>query len=309
MGTYYSVKLVADTFMSKQEKENLRQEIELDLRHVNEVFSTYIKHSDLSLLNRAKAGERKKVSPELKELLRLSDKISAQTQGYFDITVGPLVNAWGFGPEGKQKRPSAEQLKKLKESVGMDKFVLSPDGMFIKKRQDVYLDLSAVAKGYGVDHVHEMLSAKGHKSVLVEIGGEVKASGLKPGGEPWLIGIEKPSESLAGGVQEVVSLRDMAMATSGSYRNYVKHGDEIFSHTIDPVEMEPARNNVISVTVLGPSCAMADAYATAFLAMGDQKALSLAEKLGLPAYFIVKKGAKTAIVMTDSFKPFIKGRP
>lgn len=303
MGTYYSVKVAASANIDRRA---LKSEIEKTLDHLNDVFSTYLEDSELSRINRLERGQTASVSPEMRRLLGMSKNVWRKTDGYFDITVGPLVNAWGFGPDKNKKRPDKKELAQARANTGMEKFSLSDTGEFQKKRAGVYLDLSAAAKGYGVDQVHEMLTAKGFKSVLVEIGGEVKASGKKPGGESWLIGIEKPTEELGAGIQAVVALDDMAMATSGSYRNYVKYGDEVFSHTIDPVNKAPAQNNVISVTVLNSSCALADAYATALLAMGGEKALETAKKLELAAYFIVKKGSKTGIVSTKRFKSFLK---
>lgn len=302
MGTYYSVKLVAQKGLNR---EKLHNEIETSLKRVNSVFSTYIKSSELSKLNQLSPGQESRLSPEMARLLELSKKIYKESGGYFDVTVGPIVNAWGFGPDGKQKRPSEEKLEKLKNTIGMELFEVR-DLAFSKKTQGLYIDLSAIAKGYGVDHVHEMLADKGFSSSLVEIGGEVRASGKKPDGTSWLIGIEKPSESLGAGIQAIVTLSDMAMATSGSYRNFVKYGDEIFSHTIDPVTGRPAHNNVISVTVLASTCAEADAYATAFLAMGREKGLALAKKLGFPAYFIVKKEGESVIMATDTFNTYLR---
>lgn len=303
MGTYFRVKIAAEL---QEDRASLQKAIEDRLAQLNAVFSTYAKDSELSHLNQAEAFKELEISKEMNEVLSLSKDVSTKSEGYFDVTVGPLVNAWGFGPGGRQKRPLDPEIKKLQEKVGMDLFEIRNAKKFIKTKKELYIDLSAVAKGYAVDKVLEMLEGKGYRSVLVEVGGEVRVLGKKPDGSDWLIGIEKPSEKLGTGIQAVVKLFDMAMATSGSYRNYVKYGDDVFSHTINPVSGRPARNNVISVTVLAPTCALADAYATAFLAMGHEKGLSSAKKLGLPAYFIVKKGERTAILMTESFKPFVE---
>lgn len=303
MGTYYSVKVVANE--NAPGLNGAREAIEKRLVEINQVFSTYLSDSELSKINKLPAGKGMALSKEMESLLDLSGKISKETLGYFDITVGPIVNAWGFGPDGKQKRPTNEALDKMKESVGMDQFSVE-SGKLLKNESSLYIDLSAIAKGYGVDQVLALLKERGFSSALVEIGGEVRALGKKPNQADWLIGIEKPQAKLGSGIQAIVALKDMAMATSGSYRNYVKYGDEIFSHTIDPLTARPAQNNVISVSVLAPTCAKADAYATAFLSMGHQQGLFVAKKLGLPVYFIVKKGGKPAIIMSESFKPFIK---
>ena len=300
MGTYYSVKVV-----SASRDGELARDIKLSLDKLNKIFSTYDPNSELSKLNTASNHVKIPISEELKYILELSKSIHTETAGYFDVTVGPIVNAWGFGPDKNKKRPSEDELKLLKKNVGMELFSVD-DNLFQKSKKDLYIDLSAVAKGYAVDMVMKFLKERGIKSGLVEIGGEVKATGVKPNGKEWLIGIEKPNETLGEGIQAIVTLKDMAMATSGSYRNYVKYGDEVFGHTIDPTSGVPANTNVISVTVLHSECANADAYATAMLAMGIRKAKNLAKKLKLAAYFIVKNGERVDIVSTEAFKPFMK---
>lgn len=300
MGTYYSVKVV-----SASRDGELARDIKLSLDKLNKIFSTYDRNSELSKLNTASNHVKIPISEELKYILELSKSIHTETGGYFDVTVGPIVNAWGFGPDKNKKRPTEDELKLLKKNVGMELFSVD-DNLFQKGKKDLYIDLSAVAKGYAVDMVMKFLKERGIKSGLVEIGGEVKATGVKPNGKEWLIGIEKPNETLGEGIQAIVTLRDMAMATSGSYRNYVKYGDEVFGHTIDPTSGVPANTNVISVTVLHSECANADAYATAMLAMGVRKAKNLAKKLKLAAYFIVKNGERVDIVSTEAFKPFMK---
>lgn len=300
MGTYYSVKVV-----SASRDGELARDIKLSLDKLNKIFSTYDRNSELSKLNTASNHVKIPISEELKYILELSKSIHTETGGYFDVTVGPIVNAWGFGPDKNKKRPTEDELKLLKKNVGMELFSVD-DNLFQKGKKDLYIDLSAVAKGYAVDMVMKFLKERGIKSGLVEIGGEVKATGVKPNGKEWLIGIEKPNETLGEGIQAIVTLKDMAMATSGSYRNYVKYGDEVFGHTIDPTSGVPANTNVISVTVLHSECANADAYATAMLAMGVRKAKNLAKKLKLAAYFIVKNGERVDIVSTEAFKPFMK---
>lgn len=304
MGTYYSLKFagIEDSLLS-----GVKSKVEQRLESINKVFSTYMEDSEISKVNRAKAKVPIALSEEMGLLLELSKEIHSQTDGYFDVTVGPIVNAWGFGPDGKRKRPTENELKKLKEVTGMNKLGMPNARTLVKKFNETYIDMSAIAKGHGVDKLLELLISEGAQSALVEIGGEVRTLGLKPGGSPWLVGIEKPSQKLGGaGLQEVVALKNMAMATSGSYRNFVRFGDQVFSHAIDPQTGRPSLSDVISVTVMAPKCATADANATAFMSMGSEKGLKMAKKLGLPAYFIVKKGDESAILMTDSFKPFLQ---
>ena len=301
MGTYYSVKISTEKEVNKKD---LGAEINAYLKYLNSIFSTYQEDSELSRLNRAQAQKAINISSELKEVLLTSKEIYKKSEGYFDVTVGPIVNAWGFGPGKEKEKPAREELEDLKTKVGMDLFEIGGDGSFVKKEKDLYIDLSAIAKGYGVDRLLNFLKGKGFDSLLVEIGGETRTLGKKAKGEPWLIGIERPSPKLGNSIQTVVKLNDQAIATSGSYRNFVKHGDEVFSHTIDPTTGEPARNKLISVSVIAPTCAVADAYATAMLAMGQEKALLLAQKVDLPAFFLVKNDSKFDIIMTDSFKNY-----
>lgn len=300
MGTYYVVKLY-----SEERTDGLGEQIKSRLDELNAIFSTYDPNSELSRINKAQAGKEITMSEELREVLELSAQINKEASGYFDVTVGPIVNAWGFGPDGKRKRPTEKELNELRAKVGMHQFKLEGPKL-VKSKSDIYIDLSAIAKGYAVDKILELVQSKGFKSALVEIGGEVRAFGKKPDGASWLIGIEKPEEKLGQGIQAIVALNDSAMATSGGYRNYVKYGDAIFTHTIDPIKGVPANNRMISVTIVDSSCVKADAYATAMLAMGADKALALAKKLKLAAYFIVKKGENIDIIVTDSLKPYLQ---
>lgn len=303
MGTYYSVKVAAD---SDLDRTKLSAHIESRLKRLNSIFSTYDPGSELSKLNQAKAKTVVEITDEMEDVLLTSKEVYQKTQGYFDVTVGPVVNAWGFGPESAVERPDLAELEDLEAKIGMDLFEVKDGNKFEKSKKDLYIDLSAIAKGYAVDRLFASLQEKGFKSILVEIGGETRALGRKPSGAPWLVGIEKPSDKLGQEIQAVVKLEDLAIATSGSYRNFKEYGDQVFSHTIDPTTLRPAQHKLISVTVLAPACAIADAYATAMLAMGVEKALLLAKKLRLPAYFLVKKGANVDILMTDSFKQYLQ---
>jgi thiamine biosynthesis lipoprotein len=289
MGTYYSVKVVG----TDVDQESLKIQIDELLKEVNNVFSTYIDTSELSLLNKNRSMSSVKITPVLAEVLKLSKSIYNESRGAFDVTVGPLVNLWGFGPDKKRKKPSSELISKTLNSVGSKHFEIS-NNTVTKSKNNIYIDLSAIAKGQGVDDVSLILSSLGYKAFLVEIGGEVRAKGHKPDGSIWRIGIEKPSEKLGQAIQKVIELDNMSIATSGGYRNYLKYGDKIFSHTIDPKTGNPVNHKLVSVSVLNPSCAVADAWATAFMVLGVEKGLEIANRLGLKAYFLVKvdKGFK-----------------
>jgi len=289
MGTYYSVKVVSSNIVV----EDLKTQIDGLLKEINNVFSTYIEDSELSKLNKNQSLNSIKITPVLAEVLTLSKSIFKKSDGAFDVTIGPLVNMWGFGPDKIRKRPTDEDIKTKLTAVGSDKFKVSKDTI-VKLAANLYIDLSAIAKGQAVDDLALTLANRGFKSFLVEIGGEVRAQGQKPDGSKWRVGIEKPSKQLGQAIQKIVALDSMSIATSGGYRNYLKYGDEIFSHTINPKTGKPVDHKLVSVSVLDPSCAAADAWATAFMVLGAEKGLDIANRLGLKAYFLVKtdKGFK-----------------
>lgn len=302
-GTYYSVVLHGKDI----DQKILKEEIDQFLRGQDYIFSTYKEDSELSKLNSYKDQKKVGLSGELYNVLKLSQKIFEETSGYFDVTVGPIVNAWGFGPDGVQNKPTEEEISKLSQFVGMDKIKLFDNGDIKKLNPNIYIDLSAIAKGYAVDQLLIYLERKGFKGGLVEIGGEVRTFGTKPKGETFKVGIEKPEFNQSGNLVNVVELKDMAMATSGSYRNFKKYQDTFFSHTIDPIQKKPANNNMISVTVLHNNCTHADAYATAFMVMGAEKSLEFANNKGLGIYILVKNGEKIDILTSDYF-PKNKGQ-
>lgn len=294
MGTYYSVKVYTD-----EDPALLKTQVETVLQEVNQVFSTYIEDSEISLIN--KQNGKIKITPVFQEVLELSFKINKESQGAFDPTVGPVVNLWGFGPNKERIEPSKEQIAKALSSIGLEKLKLE-NNKLIKPTKDIYIDFSAIAKGQGVDDLGLVLESRGIKNYLVEIGGEVRARGKKENGESWLIGIEKPSEKLGESIQKVIKLNDLSIATSGGYRNYLKYGDHIFTHTINPKTGYPITHKLVSVSVLDPSCAKADAWATAFMVLGDEKGLEIANRFGLKAYFLVKTKQGFLEKVSDSFK-------
>jgi thiamine biosynthesis lipoprotein len=283
MGTYYSVKVVGSNIVI----EDLKIQVDGLLKEVNNVFSTYIDDSELSRLNKNQSLTPIKITPVLADVLKLSKEIYKSSDGAFDVTVGPLVNMWGFGPDKIIERPTDEEIKKKMKAIGSDNFKIIEDSI-VKSKENLYIDLSAIAKGQAVDDVALVLANKGFKSFLVEIGGEVRAQGQKPDGSKWRVGIEKPSKQLGQAIQKVVVLDKMSIATSGGYRNYLKYGDEVFSHTINPKTGTPVEHKLVSVSVLNENCAVADAWATAFMVLGAEKGLDIANRLGLKAYFLVK---------------------
>ncbi|WP_052063460.1 FAD:protein FMN transferase [Nitrincola sp. A-D6] len=270
---------VADP-ITDEELIALRQGIEETLERVDWQMSTWKPESELMQLNDHPVGEWMAVSAELMQVLSLSQTISAQSDGAFDVTVGNLVNLWSFGP---QQRPDAipdpGQLQASLETAGYQGLQLDAAAGQARRQQDFFIDLSGVAKGFGVDEVARYLTAQGLSHFLVNIGGEMVASGEREPGQSWRIGIELPHS----GVQvahHIIPVKDMSVATSGDYRNYFEVDGQRFSHTINPLTGWPIDHRVASVTVLTPENANADAWATAMMVLGTD-GLPLAESLGL----------------------------
>lgn len=268
-----------------QNDNNLKQNIEAELEKVNKTFSTFDSTSIISLINQNKPV---KINDMFAEIFDLSEEISTETEGAFDITVAPLVNLWGFGFKSGQK-PTKEKIDSLRLLVGYNKVKLYENGVK-KKNPKIMLDCSAVAKGYGSDIVARYLRDQGVKNFMVEIGGEIVTSGLSENRLPWKIGVTKPSDNKTDMNQEVetiLNVTDKAMATSGNYRNFYYKGGKKYAHTIDPKTGYPVQHSLLSATVLAKNCATADAYATSFMVMGVEKAEALLEKHPeLMAYFI-----------------------
>jgi len=222
------------------------------------------------------------------DVMRHALQVSEETNGAFDITVGPLVNAYGFGPDLRVDLPTDDELALLYQRVGYDKLTVDPEKNLVSKSGgDVYCDLSAIAKGYGVDRVALKLEELGITDYFVEVGGEVRVRGVNFEGQPWRVGIEQPVAG-ARAVRKVVPLHDAAMATSGSYRNYTDVDGQRVSHTIDPRMGRPVTHNLVSVSVIHPSCEWADAYATALMVLGPEEGPAFAREKGLQALFITE---------------------
>ncbi|WP_428033310.1 FAD:protein FMN transferase [Amphritea sp.] len=300
MGTSFTVKWVsADAAVDAE----LPAKIDQLLVDVNNSMSTYQKDSELSRINRMPAGESVTLSAGLAEVLKKALEISHSSGGAFDVTVGPLVNLWGFGPDGRVIRaPADDEIEQLRQRVGYHYIKLS--GKQLNRERKVYIDLSAIAKGYGVDKIAELLEDEGITAYLVEVGGELRARGNKPDGSHWKIAIEAP---LAGErkVQRIIKVKDVGIATSGDYRNYFEENGIRFSHTIDPATGKPISHKLASVTVLATDCATADGLATAMMVLGPDLAESYAEQQGVEALLIIKSGDGFIEKMTPGFKDYL----
>ena len=285
-GTTYNITYQCDSDLTNQ--------IQQELQEVDREFSMFNEKSTVARLNR---GETTKLSPMFLEVYNLAQQVSEATDGAFDITVAPLVNAWGFGFKNEQM-PSRRQVDSLLQLTGYKKLTLR-NGRLSRSHPGVMLDFSAIAKGYGSDAVAKVLRRHDVSNFMVEIGGEVVTSGVSSRRLPWRIGVTKPvDDSLATGheLQTVLNVTDMAMATSGNYRNFYYKGGRKYAHTIDPKTGYPVQHNILSATVLAPTCAKADAFATAFMVMGLERAKEVLERYPeLMAYFICsdQKGQNT----------------
>lgn len=286
--------------------KNLQSEIEHRLKLIDQLFSTYNPHSLVSQINRSAVPI--KVPPLMEQLLHRSMEIYRETQGDFDITVGPLVNAWGFGPTGK-KEPTDEQVDSLLKIVGLNK--ISIRNHVLKKMDSrIQLDFNAIAQGFTVDFLAQYFDSLGIRNYLIEVGGELLARGVNDSGQPWRIGIESPVDNnqLEGTqIQKIIAVSNKAVSTSGNYRRfYIRNGIK-YAHTINPHTGYPARNTLLSVTVVAPNCTDADAYATACMVMGVAKAITFVKsKPQLAAYFIFSRPDGTyGEYFTDNFKNLI----
>jgi thiamine biosynthesis lipoprotein len=290
MGTTYAVKIVIPTEQAMN-AQGISDRIESRLLAINRAMSTYVADSELSRFNTAETVEPVEVSKGLRFVLTHALEISAATQGAFDPTVGPLVNAWGFGPEKRGGTPSEETLATLKTRVGYQKVTVQDAKGTIRKSQgDVYIDLSAIAKGYGVDEIASLLNEAGMQDYLVEIGGELRGKGLNRRRMPWRLAVERPKAG-PGEVHKnaVIALGTGAMATSGDYRNYYELEGKRVSHTLDPRSGQPIEHMLASVTVVAPTCIKADGWATALNVLGAVEGLKIANAMELSAFFLVRE--------------------
>lgn len=285
MGTTYSVKVVhAPEHIAT---DQLKREIDQILERVDQKMSTYDPNSELSRFNQSETTDWITVSEELLLVIEKALQISRLTEGAFDITVGPVVNLWGFGPEMRaDELPLDKDIAKILARVGYGRIHVRETPPAIRKDQaDIYLDLSAIAKGYAVDQVAEYLESVGISNYMVEVGGEMRLRGRNAKGEAWAIGIEKPSPGQRT-VQRIIQISDAGIATSGDYRNFFEKEGRRYSHTLDPRTGRPVAHTLASVTVIDDSAMHADALATALLVLGPEAGYQLAAREKLAALFI-----------------------
>ena len=306
MGTWYNIKYQKPSGLS-QTKSQIQASVESVLADINQKMSTYISDSELSRFNQAPVNKPFPLSSETLEVLQISQDVYRQSGGAFDPTVGPLVNLWGFGPDKIDAQiPSPDHIKSALSQVGADAIRLGKGSA--QKELPRTIDLSAVAKGYAVDRVADMLEQQGIHSYMVEVGGEIRVGKAKLSGESWQIAIEEPVllDRIA---RKVLSITEVSVATSGDYRNYFEKDGKRYSHTIDPTTGFPIQHRLASVTVIHSSSAYADALATALTVLGPEKGFILAQELNLAVYMLVKReGGDSAgfeVLQTDAFIPYV----
>jgi len=287
MGTSFSIK--ASELPEGVKPYRLEMLINAKLKKINQSMSTYLKDSEISQINSSLSQEIRFISPGLYKVITTAEEISRLSGGAFDITVGPLVNLWGFGPDKMvDQAPKDEVIQQALNQVGYEKLILTSRLITLSKTSpEIYIDLSSLAKGYAVDEIANILEKQGISNYMVEIGGELYLKGKNLQGKNWRIALEKPNSGTRE-LQRVLNITDIAMATSGDYRNFFEQDGKRFSHTIDPRTGYPITHKLVSVTVLSDTTMKADAWATAFMVLGEEEGYKLAVQQEMAVLFISK---------------------
>lgn len=303
MGTTYNIKFIDGEGIPSSEK--LQKEVDRLLEQLNDQMSTYRKTSELSRFNQYKGSDAFSVSAETALVTQEAIRLNGLTLGALDVTVGPLVNLWGFGPEARPEVvPTDAELSARRANVGIQH--LSLEGNSLRKNiPDLYVDLSTIAKGWGVDVVANYIESQGVQNYMVEIGGEMRLKGTNRENVGWRIAIEKPDVNERA-VQEIISPGDMAVATSGDYRNYFERDGVRYSHIINPETGKPIDHKVVSVTALHASSMTADGLATGLMVLGEEVGIKVANENNLAVFMVVKTEEGFKEVYSDAFAPYLK---
>ena len=303
MGTTYTVKAIQ--VPAEVDDSDLQPAVEQILEEINRQMSTYDRHSELSRFNDNQTTDWVTVSPALLTVIEEALRVSGLTGGAFDVTVGPLVNLWGFGPTMTEDDiPADEEITSARARVGYRHVHTQHSPSALKKdRADIAIDLSAIAKGYAVDQVAKYLESLAIANYLVEIGGELKAKGRNPQDQAWTIAIEEPAPGKRA-IKRVIQITDRGLATSGDYRNFFEKDGRRYSHAMDPRTGRPVQHRLASVTVVSETAMQADAMATALLVLGPEAGYALAQQEELAAFFIVINDDGFAEKSTPEFKHY-----
>ncbi|MCP4900546.1 MAG: FAD:protein FMN transferase [bacterium] len=288
MGTEWSVKVVTEDSAAPT-VDTVQELTTTQLDQVDSRMSTYLASSEVSMFNASAGTAPFPISPETAEVLRYAIEIGSLTGGALDVTVGPLVDVWGFGSDRDSAEiPSDRKVNHLLSRVGQKLLRFDSVGPTITKTNpELRIDLSAIAKGYAVDRVADALIEASFENLMVEIGGEIRVLGHNADEKPWRLAVERPNPD-GRSIQRILTLRQGSLATSGDYRQYREIDGHRFSHIIDPRTGRPVEHRPASVTVIADLCVRADAFATALFVLGPVEGMLLAEKLGLAALFLVR---------------------
>lgn len=289
MGATYTIKAVA--VPAGVTRELLRADVEAILARIDRTFSTYRGDSEISRFNLADSTDWWAASEELVTLVEVAQTTSRLTGGTFDITIGPLIRLWGFGPELREAHvPGAGEIAALRRRMGYQKLHYRPRPPALRKHAgDIQIDLNALVAGYAADLVAARLEQAGIRNYMVDMGGELRLRGHNAEGKVWSIALEKPLLS-QGGIERVLTLTDCAVSTSGDYRNFFEVDGQRFSHVLDARSGQPIRHGLASVTVIAPTAMRADVWATALLILGEEEGYALAKRERVAALFISRKG-------------------
>ncbi|MEZ9139665.1 MULTISPECIES: FAD:protein FMN transferase [unclassified Shewanella] len=304
MGNKYKVTWKEDKITAAK-MANIRSQIEVRLETVNQSMSTWRQNSEISLINQAPKNTPIKISADFERVIIEAIRIAELTNNTLDVTVGPLVNLWGFGPDGRiQDLPSDQAIIDAKKSIGIQHIQLTNHSL-TKSIDGLYIDLSSIAKGYGVDVIAEVMEQNNIHNYLVDIGGELRIKGLSLDNQEWTVGIDKPF-AYSSGQMEIITPGNSAVATSGDYRKYFENNGQHFSHLIDPRSGRPVSHTVVSATVIEQYSMTADALATAFMVLSVQESLAIANEHQIPIMLIEDKFGKLITHHSESFKKYIK---
>ncbi len=304
LGTFWTAKVTNPA--PSIDAAALRNAVTAALDRVDGQMSTYRQDSELSRFNASRSVDWFPVSADLVAVMAEAQRIATLSGGALDVTVGPLVNLWGFGPRGRPDRvPQPAELDAARQRVGYLALSVRLDPPALRKAHpDVYVDLSAIAKGFAVDQSAAAIQSLGATDYLVEVGGELRLRGLSEGGRPWRIAIERPVPGERE-VEQVVQPGDSGLATSGDYRNYFEVDGKRYSHTIDPATGRPVHHALASVTVIHPSATSADGFATALMVLGPERGMALAEREQLAVLMVVRAGDGFEERSSSTFSPFL----
>ena len=305
MGTFWRVSVM---HLDTARADELRGKIQSQLDADDQLLSTYKNDSALMRFNLSTSTSLWPVSEAMADIVTESMRVGYKTNGAMDVTVGPLVNLWGFGPEQQPVQiPSQEQIDAMKAKTGLQHLTVinqSHQQYLQKDLPDLYVDLSTVGEGYAADHLARLMEQEGISRYLVSVGGALNSRGMNGEGQPWRVAIQKPTDK-ENAVQAVVDINGHGISTSGSYRNYYELDGKRLSHVIDPQTGRPIEHNLVSVTVIAPTALEADAWDTGLMVLGPEKAKEVVRREGLAVYMITKEGDSFKTWMSPQFKSFL----